>query len=178
MSDIGRPVRRIGLYPGTFDPITNGHLDVIGRAARLVDRLVVGVAINAGKGPLFPIEDRADMVRAETDKVAARTGCEVVVQPFTGLLVAFAREVGAQMILRGLRAVTDFDYEFQMTGMNHRLDPEIETVFLMASETNQFISSRFVKEVAILGGDISSFVPPLTLDRTLARVRNRKDAAE
>jgi pantetheine-phosphate adenylyltransferase len=110
--------------------------------------------------------------------VAARTGCEILVRPFTGLLVAFAREVGAQMILRGLRAVTDFDYEFQMTGMNHRLDPEIETVFLMASETNQFISSRFVKEVAILGGDISSFVPPLTLERTLARVRSRKDAAE
>jgi pantetheine-phosphate adenylyltransferase len=178
MSELGRPVRRIGLYPGTFDPITNGHLDVISRAARLVDRLVVGVAINAGKGPLFPLEDRAEMVRAETDKVAKRTGCEILVRPFTGLLVAFAREVGAQMILRGLRAVTDFDYEFQMTGMNHRLDPEIETVFLMASETNQFISSRFVKEVAILGGDISSFVPPLTLERTLARVRSRKDAAE
>jgi pantetheine-phosphate adenylyltransferase len=178
MNEPGRPVRRIGLYPGTFDPITNGHLDVISRAARLVDRLVVGVAINAGKGPLFPLEDRAEMVRAETDKVAARTGCEILVRPFTGLLVAFAREVGAQMILRGLRAVTDFDYEFQMTGMNHRLDPEIETVFLMASETNQFISSRFVKEVAILGGDISSFVPPLTLERTLARVRSRKDAAE
>jgi pantetheine-phosphate adenylyltransferase len=178
MSDPAATVRRIGLYPGTFDPITNGHLDVIGRAARLVDRLVVGVAINAGKGPLFPLEARVEMVRAETDKVAARTGCEVVVRPFTGLLVSFAREVGAQMILRGLRAVTDFDYEFQMTGMNHRLDPEIETVFLMASETNQFISSRFVKEVAILGGDISSFVPPLTLERTLVRVRSRKDAAE
>jgi pantetheine-phosphate adenylyltransferase len=101
-----------------------------------------------------------------------------VVQPFTGLLIGFAKEVGAQMILRGLRAVTDFDYEFQMTGMNRRLDPEIETVFLMASETNQFISSRFVKEIAILGGDISTFVTPLTLERTLARVRRNKDAAE
>ena len=168
--------KRIGLYPGTFDPVTNGHIDVIGRAARLVDRLVVGVAINAGKGPLFPLEERVELVRAETARIAARTGCEVHVVPFTGLLVGFAREVGAQMIIRGLRAVTDFDYEFQMTGMNHRLDPEIETVFLMASETNQFISSRFVKEIATLGGDISTFVPALTLERTLARVRNRKDA--
>jgi pantetheine-phosphate adenylyltransferase len=169
--------QRIGLYPGTFDPVTNGHLDVIGRGARLVDCLVVGVAINAGKGPLFPLEERVELVRAETDRIARRTGCEVVVQPFKGLLIGFAREVGAQMILRGLRAVTDFDYEFQMTGMNRRLDPEIETVFLMASETNQFISSRFVKEIAILGGDISTFVTPLTLERTLARVRRNKDAA-
>jgi pantetheine-phosphate adenylyltransferase len=169
--------QRIGLYPGTFDPVTNGHLDVIGRAARLLDRLVVGVAINAGKGPLFPLEERVELVRAETDRIAQRTGCEVLVQPFNGLLIGFAKEVGAQMILRGLRAVTDFDYEFQMTGMNRRLDPEIETVFLMASETNQFISSRFVKEIAILGGDISTFVPPFTLERTLARVRRNKDAA-
>jgi pantetheine-phosphate adenylyltransferase len=168
--------KRIGLYPGTFDPVTNGHIDVIGRAARLVDRLVVGVAINGGKGPLFPLEERVELVRAETAKIAARVGCEVEVLPFTGLLVGFAREVGAQMIIRGLRAVTDFDYEFQMTGMNHRLDPEIETVFLMASETNQFISSRFVKEIATLGGDISSFVPAMTLERTIARVQSRKDA--
>jgi len=167
---------RVGLYPGTFDPVTNGHMDVIGRAARLLDRLVVGVAVNAGKGPLFPLEERAELVRAEVTAIASRTGCDVVVQPFTGLLIGFAREVGAGMIVRGLRAVSDFDYEFQMTGMNHRLDPEIETVFLMASETNQFISSRFVKEIATLGGDIASFVPPLTLERTLARVRNRKDA--
>jgi pantetheine-phosphate adenylyltransferase len=168
--------KRIGLYPGTFDPVTNGHMDVIGRAARLVDRLVVGVAINAGKGPLFPLEERVELVRAETEKLARRAGCEVLVQPFTGLLIGFAREVGARMIVRGLRAVSDFDYEFQMAGMNHRLDPEIETVFLMASETNQFISSRFVKEIAMLGGDIASFVPALTLERTLARVRNRKDS--
>jgi pantetheine-phosphate adenylyltransferase len=170
------PDPRTGLYPGTFDPVTNGHIDVIGRAARLVDRLVVGVAINAGKGPLLPLEERVELVRAETGKIAARSGCDVVVQPFTGLLVGFAREDGAQMIIRGLRAVTDFDYEFQMTGMNHRLDPEIETVFLMASETNQFISSRFVKEIAQLGGDVSSFVPAITLERTLARVRKDKDA--
>jgi len=162
---------RIGLYPGTFDPVTNGHLDVIARAARILDRLVVGVAINIGKGPLFPLEERAELVRAETDPIAVRTGCAIEVQPFEGLLVGFAQEVGASMIIRGLRAVTDFDYEFQMAGMNRRLDHEIETVFLMASETNQFISSRFVKEIARLGGDVSSFVPKLTLERTLARVR-------
>lgn len=164
-------VERIALYPGTFDPVTNGHLDVIGRAARLVDRLVVGVAMNIGKGPLFPLEERTELVRSETDTIAARTGCIIEVRAFTGLLVHFARDVGAQMIVRGLRAVTDFDYEFQMAGMNARLDPNIETVYLMASERNHFISSRFVKEIAQLGGDISSFVPPLTLERTLARTR-------
>ena len=163
---------RIGLYPGTFDPVTNGHLDVIGRAARILDRLVVGVAINIGKGPLFPLEERAELVRAETDAIATRTGCRIEVRPFEGLLVGFAQDVGASMIIRGLRAVTDFDYEFQMAGMNRRLDHDIETVFLMASETNQFISSRFVKEIARLGGDVSSFVPKLTLERTPARVRN------
>jgi pantetheine-phosphate adenylyltransferase len=163
---------RVGLYPGTFDPVTNGHLDVIGRAARILDKLVVGVAINIGKSPLFPLEERVELVRAETDVIAARTGTVIEVRPFEGLLVGFAQELGASMIIRGLRAVTDFDYEFQMAGMNRRLDHEIEAVFLMASETNQFISSRFVKEIARLGGDVSSFVPKLTLERTLARVRN------
>ncbi len=171
------PETKTGLYPGTFDPVTNGHLDVIGRAARLLDRLVVGVAMNAGKGPLFPLEERVELVKAETGAIATRTGCTIDVVPFTGLLIGFARQVGARMIVRGLRAVSDFDYEFQMAGMNHRLAPEVETVFLMASETNQFISSRFVKEIAILGGDVSSFVPPLTLERTLARVQSKKDAA-
>ncbi len=171
------PETKTGLYPGTFDPVTNGHLDVIGRAARLLDRLVVGVAMNAGKGPLFPLEERVELVKAETGAIATRTGCTIDVVPFTGLLIGFARQVGARMIIRGLRAVSDFDYEFQMAGMNHRLAPEVETVFLMASETNQFISSRFVKEIATLGGDVSSFVPPLTLERTLARVQSKKDAA-
>ncbi|MFC0410531.1 pantetheine-phosphate adenylyltransferase [Roseomonas elaeocarpi] len=163
---------RTGLYPGTFDPITNGHLDVITRAARLVDRLVVGVATNVGKGPLFPLEERVELVRDEVAAVAAQTGAVIEVRPFDGLLISFAREVGAGMIIRGLRAVSDFDYEFQMAGMNHRLDSDVETVFLMASERNQFISSRFVKEIARLGGDVASFVPPLTLQRTLVRVRN------
>jgi pantetheine-phosphate adenylyltransferase len=168
---------RTGLYPGTFDPVTNGHLDVIGRAARLVERLVVGVAMNAGKGPIFPIEERAELVRAETAAIAERTGCRIEVVPFAGLLIHFAREVGAGMIVRGLRAVSDFDYEFQMAGMNARLDQGIETVFLMASERNHFISSRFVKDIATLGGDISSFVPRLTMERTLARVARRHEAA-
>ena len=162
---------RIALYPGTFDPVTNGHLDVIGRAARLVDRLVVGVAINIGKGPLFDLEERVDLVRTEVAPIAARTGTVIEVRPFQGLLVHYARELGARMIIRGLRAVSDFDYEFQMVGMNRRLDQEIETVFLMASETNQFIASRLVKEIAKLGGDISGFVPKTTLDRTMAKLR-------
>ena len=162
---------RIALYPGTFDPGTTGHLDIIGRAARLVDRLVIGVAINIGKGPLFELVERVELVQAEVAPIATRTGTVIEVRPFEGLLVAFAREIGAGMIVRGLRAVTDFDYEFQMTGMNRRLDQEIETVFLMASETNQFIASRLVKEIARLGGDISSFVPKLTLERTMARVK-------
>ena len=163
--------RHTGIYPGTFDPVTNGHMDIISRAARLLDRLVVGVASNDGKGPIFPIEERMELVRAEIEAVAARTGCKIEVTSFRGLLVEFARTNGATVIIRGLRAVSDFDYEFQMAGMNYRLDPAIETVFLTASETHQFISSRFVKEIARLGGDISSFVPALTLERTLQRVR-------
>jgi pantetheine-phosphate adenylyltransferase len=159
---------RIAVYPGTFDPVTNGHIDIISRAARLCDRLVVGVAINIGKGPLFDIEDRVALVR---DEVALLDdGPRIEVRPFDSLLIAFARAVGAGMIVRGLRAVSDFDYEFQMAGMNRRLDHDIDTVFLMASETNQFISSRFVKEVARLGGDVSSFVPAITLARTRARL--------
>jgi pantetheine-phosphate adenylyltransferase len=165
--------QRIGLYPGTFDPITNGHLDIISRAAKLVDKLVVGVASNIGKGPIFPVEERAGLVQVETDIIAEKAGITIEVRPFDTLLIHFAKKVGAGMIIRGLRAVSDFDYEFQMAGMNYRLDPEIETVFLMASEHHQFISSRFVKDVAVYGGDISSFVPPLTYERTLARLTKK-----
>lgn len=161
----------VGVYPGTFDPVTNGHLDIVTRATRLVHRLVIGVAVNIGKDPIFPLEERVELVQAETAEIARRNGTVIEVRPFKGLLVQFARTVGAQLVVRGLRAVADFDYEFQMAGMNYRLDPGIETVFLMASERHQFIASRLVKEIARMGGDISSFVPSLTLARTLARVR-------
>ena len=163
--------RRIGLYPGTFDPITNGHLDVISRAARLLDKLVVGVAINNSKGPLFTLEERVELVKAEIDSIATRNGMVIEVVPFDTLLIDFARKLGASMIVRGLRAVSDFDYEFQMAGMNYRMAPDIETVFLMASERHQFIASRLVKEVARMGGDFESFVPALTHARVLKRIR-------
>ncbi len=161
----------VGIYPGTFDPVTNGHTDIIGRAAKVMHRLVIGVSENPGKSPLFPLDERIELVRAEADVIASRTGTVIEVQSFTGLLVEFARSVNAGVIVRGLRAVTDFDYEFQMTGLNHRLDPNVETMFFMASESHQFISSSLIKEIARLGGDVSSFVPPLTLQRTLDRVR-------
>ncbi|MSP03573.1 MAG: pantetheine-phosphate adenylyltransferase [Acetobacteraceae bacterium] len=165
---------RIALYPGTFDPVTNGHLDVIARAARLLDKLVVGVAINTGKGPLFTLEERVELVQAEIETIANRNGMVIEVMPFDTLLVDFARRIGASMIVRGLRAVTDFDFEFQMAGMNYRMAPDVETVFLMASERHQFIASRLVKEVAMLGGDISTFVPALTLERVMRRIRENK----
>ena len=163
-------IERVGLYPGTFDPVTNGHLDIISRAARLLDRLVIGVARNIGKSPLFALEERVELVAHECDIVSKRTGTVIEVASFDTLLIEHARSVGAGAIVRGLRAVSDFDYEFQMAGMNYRLDPQIETIFLMASEHHQFISSRFVKEIAQLGGDVTSFVSPLTLDRIRRRI--------
>lgn len=151
---------RIGLYPGTFDPITLGHLDIIQRALALVDRLVIGVAINRDKGPLFTLEERVEMVRSECAAVTARVGGEIQVHPFENLLIDCARDVGASVIVRGLRAVADFEYEFQMVGMNRALDASIETVFLMADARRQAIASKLVKEIARLGGDVSRFVPP------------------
>ena len=151
---------RTGLYPGTFDPITLGHLDIIQRAMALVDRLVIGVAINRDKGPLFTLEERVAMVERECEAVIARTGGEIVVYPFENLLIDCARDVGASVIIRGLRAVADFEYEFQMVGMNRALDNSIETVFLMADARRQAIASKLVKEIARLGGDVSKFVTP------------------
>lgn len=151
---------RTGLYPGTFDPLTLGHLDIIRRAAALVDRLVIGVAINRDKGPLFSMEERVAMVETETAPLARKMGVEIIVHPFENLLIDCAQEVGAQIIIRGLRAVADFEYEFQMVGMNRKLNHAIDTVFLMAEAERQAIASKLVKEIARLGGDVSAFVPP------------------
>ncbi|PWE16626.1 pantetheine-phosphate adenylyltransferase [Marinicauda salina] len=159
---------RVALYPGTFDPPTNGHLDIIGRAVKLYDKLVIGVARNLEKGPLFTLEERVEMAREMGDAVKDDTEIEVL--PFDGLLMHFAEEVGAHSIIRGLRAVSDFEYEFQMVGMNQRLNPDIETVFLMADPRHQAIASRLVKEIARLGGDISPFVPPSVAKRVLEKV--------
>ncbi len=150
---------RIGLYPGTFDPLTLGHMDIIARACALVDRLVIGVAINRDKGPLFGLDQRVAMVEAECAALSARTGVEILVHPFENLLIDCARDVGAGVIIRGLRAVADFEYEFQMVGMNRALDDKIETVFLMADARRQAIASKLVKEIARLGGDVTKFVP-------------------
>lgn len=150
---------RVGLYPGTFDPITLGHTDIIQRAMQLVDRLVIGVAINRDKGPLFTLEDRVAMVQAECAAIVAKTGGEIVVHPFENLLIDCANDVGASVIIRGLRAVADFEYEFQMVGMNRAMDASVETVFLMADARRQAIASKLVKEIARLGGDVSHFVP-------------------
>ncbi len=151
---------RIGLYPGTFDPLTLGHRDIITRATQLVDRLVIGVAINRDKGPLFSLEERVAMIEAEVADLSARSGVEIVAHPFENLLIDCARDVGAQIIIRGLRAVTDFEYEFQMVGMNRAMDDSIETVFLMAEARHQAIASKLVKEIARLEGDVSKFVSP------------------
>tara|TARA_R110002094_G_scaffold53154_8_gene64539 strand:- start:312 stop:806 length:495 start_codon:yes stop_codon:yes gene_type:complete len=151
---------RVGLYPGTFDPITLGHLDIIRRAASLVDKLVIGVAINRDKGPLFSLEERVAMLEEECVSLAKQTGVEIVAHPFENLLIDCARDVGAQTIIRGLRAVADFEYEYQMVGMNRQLDNSIETVFLMAEAQHQAIASKLVKEIARLKGDVSKFVTP------------------
>jgi pantetheine-phosphate adenylyltransferase len=163
---------RIGIYPGTFDPITNGHADIIRRAIRVVDRLVIGVARNDGKGPLFATDERVEIVRDEVAHLENGDAERIEVRAFDVLLVNFARSVGATVVIRGLRAVSDFEYEFQMAGMNARLNPEIETVFLMASDRFQFISSRFVKEIGALGGDVSHFVSPRVAVRLLERFSN------
>ena len=161
---------RTGLYPGTFDPITFGHLAMIKRACTLVDKLVIGVAINRDKGPMFSLEERVTMVEAAVADMAAASGVEIVAHPFENLLVHCARDVGAQVIIRGLRAVADFEYEFQMVGMNRKLSPDITTVFMMAEAEHQMIASKLVKEIARLGGDISEFVTPEVHDALQAKL--------
>ena len=162
--------RRIGLYPGSFDPVTNGHLDIIFRAHKLVDQLVIGVANNQKKENLFSMKKRKELIineisNSKYDKKFFK------VEIFDGLLMNFAKSINANLIVRGLRAVSDFDYEFQMTGMNARLNSDIETIFLMASEKHQFISSRFVKEIYFLKGEVKSFIPKNVL-RELKKIKN------
>lgn len=160
---------RTGLYPGTFDPLTLGHTDIIRRSCALVDRLVIGVAINRDKGPLFSLEERVAIIEAECADLVGNTGTEIIVHPFENLLIDCAVDVGASVIIRGLRAVSDFEYEFQMVGMNRALRNDIETVFLMAEAQHQAIASRLVKEIARLGGDVTKFVTPAVRDALLSR---------
>ena len=161
---------KIGIYPGTFDPITNGHTDIIGRAARVLDKLVVGVAINPGKGPIFDIDERVELVREEISHLDNTNGGMIEVMPFQSLLINFAHQVDATVIVRGLRAVSDFDYEFQMASMNAKMAPDIETLCLMASDKYHFIASSLVKEIAKLGGDVSQFVSPRIQERLSERL--------
>ena len=161
---------RIGLYPGTFDPITLGHVDIIRRAAMLVDRLVIGVAINRDKGPLFSLEERVEMIEQECAASSEDKGTEIIAHPFENLLINCAHDVGAQVIVRGLRAVSDFEYEFQMVGMNRALDSSIETVFLMAEARHQAIASKLVKEIARMDGDVSKFVTPRVKKRLIGKL--------
>jgi pantetheine-phosphate adenylyltransferase len=168
---------RVALYPGTFDPITLGHLDIIRRACSLVDRLVIGIAINRDKGPLFSLEERVAMVEAECAPIMERSGIEIVAHPFDNLLIHCAADVRASVIVRGLRAVSDFEYEFQMVGMNREMSDEIETVFLMADASHQAIASRLVKEIARLGGDVSHFVPPRVVPMLAEKFRPKSPRA-
>ena len=165
MSASGEAGRRIGVYPGTFDPITLGHMDIIRRGAKLVDRLIVGVTTNPSKNPMFTTEERLTMVEREVGEVP-----NVAVVAFDALLMHFAERQGASVILRGLRAVADFEYEYQMAGMNQQLNDAIETVFLMADVSLQPIASRLVKEIALYGGAIDAFVPPIVSREVVARV--------
>lgn len=163
---------KIAIYPGTFDPITFGHLDIIKRAGEIVDHLVIAVAKDTAKNPLFTLEERVELVKNEVKNLGSDT--KISVEQFEGLLVDFAAKKGARLIIRGLRAVSDFEYEFQMFGMNAKLNPDIQTIFLPASENNHFIASKFVKEVARLGGDITKFVSANVVKKLLHKLSNKK----
>ena len=165
---------RIGIYPGTFDPLTNGHMDIISRATKVVDMLIVCVAEHTGKETLFNLDERLAMASKQISGMGDAARSEVEVRPFNSLLMDFAVSVDASVIIRGLRAVSDFEYEFQMAGMNARLNKEIETVFLMASDKHQFIASRFVKEIGRLGGDIGHFVSADVKEKMIVRFEERK----
>jgi len=158
-------VERTGVYPGTFDPVTSGHMEVVRRSMRLVDNLVIGPAINIGKGPLFSLEERMDIIKEDIADFPKADQDRIKVVPFEGLLIHFAREVGASVIIRGLHAVSDFEYEIQMANMNARMEPNVETIFLMASDRHQFIASSLVKDIARLGGDTSQFVSKKVFER-------------
>lgn len=166
-ADLTAPRPRVGVYPGTFDPITRGHMDIIRRGAKLVDRLIIGVTTNMSKNPMFSPDERIAMVARE---VAAQGLANVEVTGFNALLMRFAEHQGASVIVRGLRAVADFEYEYQMAGMNQQLNNRIETVFLMADVSLQPIASKLVKEIALFGGDISQFVSPAVCAEVIARV--------
>ncbi len=159
---------RVGIYPGTFDPITLGHADIIRRGSKLVDRLIIGVTTNPSKNPMFSFEERCEMVRAEVERLGIE---HVDIVGFNALLMKFAKKQGASVIIRGLRAVADFEYEYQMAGMNQQIDSDIETVFLMAEARHQAIASKLVKEIALFGGDITPFVSADVRDQVEARVQ-------
>ncbi len=167
-------MKRVGLYPGTFDPVTLGHLDVIKRARRLVDELVIGVATNDTKGPMFKTAERVEMMRTEVENLPSESSDAAVrVEAFDNLLMFYAVDLGAQVIFRGLRAVSDFEYEFQMVSMNRALNDEVETVFLMAEAEHQAIASRLVKEIARFGGDVSKFVTPTVNTKLIRRFKEQ-----
>ena len=169
---------RIALYPGTFDPVTNGHIDVVRHSASIADKLVVAIGLHPGKAPLFSIEERLAMLEETCGQVARESGCEFACITFSDLVIAAARRVGATLLIRGLRDGTDFDYEMQMAGMNGHMAPEVQTVFLPASPLVRPITATLVRQIAAMGGDITTFVPPLVVDRLKAKFAGRAGAGQ